>query len=54
MPFMFLYLSLDERIVLLLMEELLHLISYRVEEPETLVELQRNEWDPVISWAERR
>ncbi|XP_059852400.1 ATP synthase mitochondrial F1 complex assembly factor 2 isoform X2 [Lagenorhynchus albirostris] len=26
----------------------------RVEEPETLVELQRNEWDPVIGWAERR
>ncbi|TKC53132.1 hypothetical protein EI555_006630, partial [Monodon monoceros] len=25
-----------------------------VEEPETLVELQRNEWDPVIGWAERR
>ncbi|XP_068834492.1 ATP synthase mitochondrial F1 complex assembly factor 2 isoform X2 [Capricornis sumatraensis] len=29
-------------------------VCYRVEEPETLVELQRNEWDPVISWAERR
>ncbi|XP_059764799.1 ATP synthase mitochondrial F1 complex assembly factor 2 isoform X2 [Balaenoptera ricei] len=29
-------------------------ICYRVEEPETLVELQRNEWDPVIGWAERR
>ncbi|XP_054946497.1 ATP synthase mitochondrial F1 complex assembly factor 2 isoform X5 [Physeter macrocephalus] len=28
--------------------------GYRVEEPETLVELQRNEWDPVIGWAERR
>ncbi|KAJ8793696.1 hypothetical protein J1605_003507 [Eschrichtius robustus] len=29
-------------------------VCYRVEEPETLVELQRNEWDPVIGWAERR
>ncbi|XP_061247241.1 ATP synthase mitochondrial F1 complex assembly factor 2 isoform X2 [Bos javanicus] len=29
-------------------------VCYRVEEPETLVELQRNEWDPVISWAEKR
>ncbi|XP_047613809.1 ATP synthase mitochondrial F1 complex assembly factor 2 isoform X2 [Phacochoerus africanus] len=29
-------------------------VCYRVEEPETLVELQRNEWDPVIDWAERR
>ncbi|XP_016045096.1 ATP synthase mitochondrial F1 complex assembly factor 2 isoform X2 [Erinaceus europaeus] len=25
-----------------------------VEEPETLVELQKNEWDPVIEWAEKR
>ncbi|XP_074244404.1 ATP synthase mitochondrial F1 complex assembly factor 2 isoform X2 [Saimiri boliviensis] len=29
-------------------------ICYRVEEPETLVELQRNEWDPIIEWAETR
>nr|XP_054111649.1 ATP synthase mitochondrial F1 complex assembly factor 2 isoform X3 [Callithrix jacchus] len=29
-------------------------ICYRVEEPETLVELQRNEWDPIIEWAEKR
>ncbi|XP_069917849.1 ATP synthase mitochondrial F1 complex assembly factor 2-like isoform X1 [Oryctolagus cuniculus] len=29
-------------------------ICYRVEEPETLVELQKNEWDPVIEWAENR
>ncbi|XP_054545782.1 ATP synthase mitochondrial F1 complex assembly factor 2 isoform X2 [Talpa occidentalis] len=29
-------------------------ICYRVEEPETLVELQKNEWDPVIEWAEKR
>nr|XP_045232192.1 ATP synthase mitochondrial F1 complex assembly factor 2 isoform X3 [Macaca fascicularis] len=29
-------------------------INYRVEEPETLVELQRNEWDPIIEWAEKR
>nr|KAF6398666.1 ATP synthase mitochondrial F1 complex assembly factor 2 [Molossus molossus] len=28
--------------------------SYRVEEPETLVELQKNEWDPILEWAERR
>nr|BAH12336.1 unnamed protein product [Homo sapiens] len=28
-------------------------ICYRVEEPETLVELQRNEWDPIIEWAEK-
>ncbi|XP_045382848.1 ATP synthase mitochondrial F1 complex assembly factor 2 isoform X4 [Lemur catta] len=27
---------------------------YRVEEPETLVELQKNEWDPIIAWAEKR
>ncbi|KAK2492701.1 hypothetical protein MC885_002873 [Smutsia gigantea] len=25
-----------------------------VEEPETLVELQKNEWDPIIEWAEER
>ncbi|XP_023591316.1 ATP synthase mitochondrial F1 complex assembly factor 2 isoform X2 [Trichechus manatus latirostris] len=25
-----------------------------VEEPETLVELQKNEWDPIIEWAEKR
>ncbi|XP_077019517.1 ATP synthase mitochondrial F1 complex assembly factor 2 isoform X3 [Tamandua tetradactyla] len=29
-------------------------ICYRVEEPETLVELQKNEWDPVVAWAEKR
>ncbi|XP_058139329.1 ATP synthase mitochondrial F1 complex assembly factor 2 isoform X2 [Dasypus novemcinctus] len=29
-------------------------ICYRVEEPETLVELQKNEWDPVIEWAKKR
>ncbi|KAJ7305980.1 hypothetical protein JRQ81_010346 [Phrynocephalus forsythii] len=29
-------------------------ICYRVEEPPALVELQRNEWDPVIEWAEER
>ncbi|XP_057629859.1 ATP synthase mitochondrial F1 complex assembly factor 2 isoform X2 [Chionomys nivalis] len=29
-------------------------ICYRVEEPETLVELQKSEWDPVIEWAEER
>ncbi|KAM4698395.1 ATP synthase mitochondrial F1 complex assembly factor 2 [Rhinophrynus dorsalis] len=29
-------------------------ICYRVEEPPGLVELQRNEWDPVIEWAEKR
>ncbi|XP_073090807.1 ATP synthase mitochondrial F1 complex assembly factor 2 isoform X5 [Manis javanica] len=29
-------------------------ICYRVEEPETLVELQKNEWDPIIAWAEER
>ncbi|XP_043945599.1 ATP synthase mitochondrial F1 complex assembly factor 2 [Protopterus annectens] len=29
-------------------------ICYRVEEPPKLVELQRNEWDPVIDWAEKR
>ncbi|XP_045680632.1 ATP synthase mitochondrial F1 complex assembly factor 2 isoform X2 [Phyllostomus hastatus] len=29
-------------------------ICYRVEEPETLVELQKNEWDPIIAWAEKR
>ncbi|XP_042821880.1 ATP synthase mitochondrial F1 complex assembly factor 2 isoform X1 [Panthera tigris] len=29
-------------------------ICYRVDEPATLVELQRNEWDPIIEWAEER
>ncbi|XP_019397481.1 PREDICTED: ATP synthase mitochondrial F1 complex assembly factor 2 [Crocodylus porosus] len=29
-------------------------ICYRVEEPATLVELQRNQWDPMIEWAEKR
>ncbi|XP_060116625.1 ATP synthase mitochondrial F1 complex assembly factor 2-like [Heteronotia binoei] len=29
-------------------------ICYRVEEPPALVELQKNEWDPVIMWAEKR
>nr|XP_020634642.1 ATP synthase mitochondrial F1 complex assembly factor 2 [Pogona vitticeps] len=29
-------------------------ICYRVEEPPALEELQRNEWDPVIKWAEDR
>uniref|UniRef100_A0ABM5FC63 ATP synthase mitochondrial F1 complex assembly factor 2 n=1 Tax=Pogona vitticeps TaxID=103695 RepID=A0ABM5FC63_9SAUR len=29
-------------------------ICYRVEEPPALEELQKNEWDPVIKWAEDR
>ncbi|XP_020367083.1 ATP synthase mitochondrial F1 complex assembly factor 2 [Rhincodon typus] len=29
-------------------------VCYRVEEPPGLVELQRNEWDPVIKWIENR
>ncbi|XP_030067018.1 ATP synthase mitochondrial F1 complex assembly factor 2 [Microcaecilia unicolor] len=29
-------------------------VCYRVEEPPGLVELQTNEWDPVINWAEKR
>ncbi|XP_069840344.1 ATP synthase mitochondrial F1 complex assembly factor 2 [Dendropsophus ebraccatus] len=29
-------------------------ICYRVEEPPGLVELQTNEWDPVLKWAENR
>ncbi|XP_006901265.1 PREDICTED: ATP synthase mitochondrial F1 complex assembly factor 2-like [Elephantulus edwardii] len=29
-------------------------ICYRIEEPETLVELQKNEWDPMIKWANKR
>ncbi|KAL8175337.1 UNVERIFIED_CONTAM: ATP synthase mitochondrial F1 complex assembly factor 2 [Gekko kuhli] len=29
-------------------------VCYRVEEPPALVELQKNEWDPVIAWAEKR
>lgn len=28
--------------------------SYRVEEPAALAELQRNEWDPIVAWAEKR
>ncbi|KAG9334776.1 hypothetical protein JZ751_006525 [Albula glossodonta] len=29
-------------------------VCYRVEEPAGLVELQKNEWDPVLDWVERR
>ncbi|CAI9624137.1 unnamed protein product [Staurois parvus] len=29
-------------------------VCYRVEEPPGLVELQKNEWDPVLHWAEKR
>ncbi|XP_054851490.1 ATP synthase mitochondrial F1 complex assembly factor 2 [Eublepharis macularius] len=29
-------------------------ICYRMEEPPALVELQKNEWDPVVVWAEKR
>ncbi|CAH2307732.1 ATP synthase mitochondrial F1 complex assembly factor 2 [Pelobates cultripes] len=29
-------------------------VCYRVEEPQSLVELQNNEWDPIIEWAEKR
>ncbi|KAG8542377.1 hypothetical protein GDO81_029909, partial [Engystomops pustulosus] len=29
-------------------------VCYRVEEPPGLVELQTNEWDPVLKWAENR
>ncbi|XP_065098898.1 ATP synthase mitochondrial F1 complex assembly factor 2 [Paramisgurnus dabryanus] len=29
-------------------------ICYRVEEPPALVELQKNEWDPVLNWIEQR
>lgn len=28
--------------------------SYRVEDPPGLVELQNNEWDPVMDWIEKR
>lgn len=28
--------------------------SYRVEEPPGLVELQTNEWEPVMNWIEQR
>jgi len=28
--------------------------SYRVEEPAALAELQKNEWDPIVAWAEKR
>lgn len=30
------------------------LCSYRVDEPYGLVELQKNEWDPVLQWTENR
>lgn len=30
------------------------LCSYRVDEPLGLVELQKNEWDPVLHWIENR
>ncbi|KAL7869023.1 hypothetical protein AOLI_G00130110 [Acnodon oligacanthus] len=29
-------------------------VCYRVEEPPGLVELQKNEWDPVLDWIEKR
>ncbi|XP_005523112.2 PREDICTED: ATP synthase mitochondrial F1 complex assembly factor 2 [Pseudopodoces humilis] len=29
-------------------------VCYRVEEPPALAELQKNEWDPVVTWAEKR
>ncbi|XP_028821324.1 ATP synthase mitochondrial F1 complex assembly factor 2 [Denticeps clupeoides] len=29
-------------------------VCYRVEEPPGLVELQKNEWDPVMAWIEKR
>lgn len=29
-------------------------ICYRVDEPPALVELQKNEWDPVMDWIEKR
>ncbi|KAK5850584.1 hypothetical protein PBY51_001452 [Eleginops maclovinus] len=29
-------------------------ICYRVDEPHSLVELQKNEWDPVLHWIENR
>ncbi|KAL6475140.1 hypothetical protein MHYP_G00161800 [Metynnis hypsauchen] len=29
-------------------------VCYRVEEPPGLVELQKNEWDPVLDWIENR
>ncbi|KAI5623166.1 ATP synthase mitochondrial F1 complex assembly factor 2 [Silurus asotus] len=29
-------------------------ICYRVEDPPRLVELQKNEWDPVMDWIEKR
>ncbi|XP_024070810.1 ATP synthase mitochondrial F1 complex assembly factor 2 isoform X1 [Terrapene carolina triunguis] len=29
-------------------------VCYRVEEPAGLVELQKNKWDPMIEWAEKR
>lgn len=29
-------------------------ICYRVDEPLKLVELQMNEWDPIIDWAQKR
>uniref|UniRef100_A0A8C8S9C3 ATP synthase mitochondrial F1 complex assembly factor 2 n=1 Tax=Pelusios castaneus TaxID=367368 RepID=A0A8C8S9C3_9SAUR len=29
-------------------------VCYRVEEPAALVELQKNEWDPIVEWAEKR
>lgn len=32
----------------------LYAFSYRVEEPPGLVELQNNEWDPVMDWIEKR
>uniref|UniRef100_A0A8C6NB53 ATP synthase mitochondrial F1 complex assembly factor 2 n=1 Tax=Melopsittacus undulatus TaxID=13146 RepID=A0A8C6NB53_MELUD len=29
-------------------------VCYRVEEPPALAELQKNEWDPIVAWAEER
>ncbi|OXB68768.1 UNVERIFIED_CONTAM: hypothetical protein H355_015114 [Colinus virginianus] len=29
-------------------------LCYRVEEPAALAELQKKEWDPIVTWAEKR
>ncbi|KAJ8413675.1 hypothetical protein AAFF_G00081820 [Aldrovandia affinis] len=29
-------------------------VCYRVEDPPEMVELQKNEWDPVLDWIEKR
>lgn len=45
---------LNAESIMILLNQIYLPFSYRVEEPPGLVELQRNEWDPVLNWIEQR